>query len=141
MNYNDMIIQTIREDYPDTQAIYLAGSWGTADELPESDVIVAALLPPVKAKDLRLRDLSKTKAKLADLLHKQVELLNLRRISTVFQKEVIMADRRIYTGDETSAEVYEMLTLSFYKKLKEEWPEMLVEELRSSGIDKPDVKS
>jgi predicted nucleotidyltransferase len=123
----DELIQTILSDYPDTQAIYLFGSWGTEDEWPSSDVDIALLLPPERAKMLGMAELIKTQVKLSSLLHKDVDLLNLRQVSTVFQKEVIMAERRIYTADEYAAEEFEMLTLSFYQKLNEERAEILAE--------------
>ena len=40
------LIPIILESYPNTQAIYLFGSWGTEDEWPSSDVDIAVLLPP-----------------------------------------------------------------------------------------------
>jgi predicted nucleotidyltransferase len=121
------IVQMICEDYPDVQAVYLFGSWGTEDEWPSSDVDIAMLLPPDKAKTLDLFALIGTQSKLETLLHKPVDLLNLRQVSTVFQKEVIMADRRVYTGDEYAAEEFEMLTISYYQKLNEERAEILDE--------------
>ncbi len=131
MEAHDVIVQTIVARHPDVQAIYLFGSWGTKDEWPDSDVDIAMLLPPDKAKTLGALDLVKTQSELASLLHKPVDLLNLRQISTVFQKEVVMADRRIFTANEYAAEEFEMLTLSFYQKLNEERAEILSEGLRS----------
>jgi uncharacterized protein len=49
-----------------------------------------------------------------------VDLINLRQVSTVLQKEVIAADRRIYLADEYAAAEFEMLTLSYYQKLNKE---------------------
>jgi len=57
---------------------------------------------------------------LEDLVERKTDILNLRKVSTVFQKEVIMANRRIYCADLYAAEEFEMLTLSFYQKLNEE---------------------
>jgi predicted nucleotidyltransferase len=131
MEPQDAIIRTIQTHHPDIQAVYLFGSWGTEDEWPDSDVDIAMLLPPVTAKTLNVLDLIKTQTALSSLLHKPVDLLNLRQISTVFQKEVVMADRRIFTTDEYAAEEFEMLTLSFYQKLNEERAEILSEGLRS----------
>lgn len=131
MESGDTIVRIIQTHHPDVQAIYLFGSWGTEDEWPDSDVDIAMLLPPDKAKTLGALDLVKTQAELASLLHKPVDLLNLRQISTVFQKEVVMADRRIFTVNEYAAEEFEMLTLSFYQKLNEERAEILSEGLRS----------
>ncbi len=131
MNPHEVIAQTILLHHPDVQAIFLFGSWGTEDEWPDSDVDIAMLLPPETAKNLGVMDLIKTQTELSSQLHKPVDLLNLRRVSTVFQKEVVMADRRIYTADEYAAEEFEMLTLSFYQKLNEERAGVLAEGLRS----------
>lgn len=127
----DLLVGVIRAAFPDVQAIYLFGSWGTADEWPDSDIDIAVLLPPETAKTLGTLELVDTQNKLSSLLRKPVDLLNLRRISAVFQKEVVMAERRIYTADEYAAEEFEMLTLSFYQKLNEERAEVLAEGLRS----------
>lgn len=125
------IVAVITRHYPGVQAIYLFGSYGTEDEWPDSDADIALLLPPEVAKTLGVFDLIKTQTELSSLLHKSVDLLNLRQVSTVFQKEVVMADRRIYTANEYAAEEFEMLTLSFYQKLNEERAEVLSEGLRS----------
>ncbi len=119
------IIDTITRRHPGVQAIYLFGSWGTADEWPNSDVDIAMLLPARTAKTLRLPDLIETQAALAALLHKSVDLLNLRRVSTVFQKEVVVAERRIFTADAGAAEEFEMLVFSFYQKLNQERRDIL----------------
>ncbi len=52
-------------------------------------------------------------------------------ISTVFQKEIVMADRRIYCADEYAAEEFEMLTISKYQKLNEERAGIISEALKS----------
>ena len=48
MNKQEAIIQTVLEHYPDTQAIYLFGSYAAEQEWPESDVDIAVLLPRKK---------------------------------------------------------------------------------------------
>jgi len=131
MTRQEEIISAILTDHPDTQAIYLFGSWGTDDEWPTSDVDIAILLPPEKARREKLLAISPLRSKLAKLLRKEVDLLNLRQVSTVFQKEIIMADRRIYCADEYAADEFEMLTISFYQKLNEERAGILEEGLRS----------
>lgn len=127
----ETIIQAVLKSHPDTQAIYLFGSYGTQDEWPDSDVDIAILLPPVEAKKAGSFAISGLRFELEHLLKKTVDLINLRRVSTVFQKEITFADRRIYTGNEYAAEEFEMLTLSFYQKLNEERAEALAEGLRS----------
>lgn len=123
----EQLIETVLADYPDTQAIYLFGSWGTEDEWPTSDLDIAVLLPPEQAKAVDFWAWIDLTMRLGATVHKEVDLLNVRQVSTVFQKEVVMADRRIYTGDEYAADEFEMLTLSFYQKLNQERAEILAE--------------
>ncbi|MGH8610590.1 MAG: type VII toxin-antitoxin system MntA family adenylyltransferase antitoxin [Gammaproteobacteria bacterium] len=127
----DATIQTVLSHYPDTQAIYLFGSYGTTDEWPDSDVDIALLLPAGQARVNRMLVMSPLWTELESLLKKPVDLINLRETPTVFQKEIIAADRRIYTGDAYAADEFEMLVLSFYQKLGEERAEILAEGLRS----------
>ncbi|MGH8538768.1 MAG: type VII toxin-antitoxin system MntA family adenylyltransferase antitoxin [Gammaproteobacteria bacterium] len=122
-----VIIQTVLRHYADTQAIYLFGSYGTDNEWPDSDVDIALLLPPKQARAGRLLAMSLLCAELGSLLKKPVDLINLREVSTVFQKEIIAADRRIHTGNAYAADEFEMLVLSFYQKLSEERAEILKE--------------
>jgi len=41
-------------------------------------------------------------------------------MNTIFQKEIIEADERIYCADEYRADEFEMLTISKYQRLNEE---------------------
>ena len=125
------IVRIILEHYPTTQAIYLFGTYGTEFERPDSDVDIALLLPPLDAKQERLMAMSDAFTELARLLRRDVDLINLRQVSTVFQKEIIMAERRIFCADLYASDEFEMLTLSFYQKLNEERAEVLAEGLRS----------
>ncbi|MDX8409203.1 MAG: hypothetical protein R8J84_04055 [Mariprofundales bacterium] len=61
-----------------------------------------------------------------------VDLINIRAVSTVMQKEIIMADRRIYCGDQYAADEFEMLTTSYYQKPNAERAEIL-ENVRATG--------
>ncbi len=131
MTVQDILIQIVLNHYPDTQAIYLFGSWGTADEWPDSDVDMAVLLPPQQAKGVDFLVWNALAVRLGDIVHKSVDLLNLRQVSTVFQKEVVMADRRIFCANEYVADEFEMLTLSYYQKLNAERAGVLAEGLCS----------
>jgi len=131
MSVEDQLTKTVLADYPDTQALYLFGSWGTEDEWPSSDLDMAVLLPPEQAKAVDFWAWIDLTMRLGEIVHKKVDLLNVRQVSTVFQKEVVMADRRIFTSNEFAADEFEMLTLSFYQKLNEERAEVLAEGLRS----------
>lgn len=120
MGVHNKIIQVVTEHYPDVQAIYLFGSFGTEDERPESDVDIALLLSPDESRKVGTLAVSVLCAALESILCRKADLINLRQVPTVLRKEVVAADRRIYTGDEHAAEEFEMLTLSLYQKLNEE---------------------
>jgi len=122
---SDRLIPTILAAYPETQAVYLFGSYDTTDEWPISDVDIAVLLPHALAKQARSMAMSELRVALESVLKKEVDLINLRQASTVFQKEVIMADRRIFCADLYAADEFEMLVLSFYQELNEQRREIL----------------
>ncbi len=124
---NADITAAILGAYPDTQAIYLFGSWGTEDEWPNSDIDIAVLLPPEQAQFVDFWAWLQLSGHLSTIVYKDVDLLNIRQASTVLQKEVVVAERRIYTGDSYAADEFEMLTLSFYQKLNEERADILAE--------------
>jgi len=131
MSEKDDIIRVIL-CYPDVQAVYLFGTYDTEDERPDSDADIAVLLAPQQARAAGLLALSDLRVELEDLMKKRVDLINLRRVPTVLQKEVIAADRRIYHADEYAADEFEMLTLSYYQKLNEERAE-LIEDALATG--------
>ncbi len=131
MNNQDEIIRIILNHYPNTQAIYLFGSHAAGQEWPESDVDIAVLLPSAEAKKIGSLLISDLRFDLETLLGKEVDLINLRRVPTVLQKEVVVADCRIYDGDWFAAEEFEMLTFSYYQKLNEERAEIVSSALSS----------
>lgn len=114
------ITKTVLEFYPNVQGVYLFGSYLTADEWPDSDVDIALLLPPETAKSEPNLAMSECSLALARVLGKDVDLLNARTVSTVFQNEIISKGRLLYCGDQYAVDEFEMLTLSYYQKLNEE---------------------
>ncbi len=125
MSETDPIVHIIVKHHPATQAIYLFGSWGTAAEWPDSDVDIAVLFPPQQAVAAGSLALSDLRFELETSLKRDVDLINLRQVPTVLQKEVIAAGRRVYHADEYAADEFEMLVISYYQKLNEERREIL----------------
>jgi len=125
MSRHDPITPIILRHYPAVQGIYLFGSYGTADEWPDSDVDLALLLPPAQAKAAKSLALSQCRFELEDALGKEVDLLNARQVSTVFQKEIIFGGRLLYCADQYAVDEFEMLVISYYQKLNEERREIL----------------
>ncbi|MBF0308970.1 MAG: nucleotidyltransferase domain-containing protein [Magnetococcales bacterium] len=123
------IVEAVRTFFPRVQAIYRFGSCGTADERPDSDCDLALLLPPGDKTRLAVHPLAE---QLAALLGREVDLVNLRQVDTVFQKEILAAERRIDAGDVQAADSFEMLVLSYYQRLNRERREILAD-FRASG--------
>lgn len=118
------IIQIVLTHYPAAQAIYLFGSYGAGNAWPDSDADIALLLTPEQAKAEPNLLLSQCRFDLEDALSKEVDLLNARQVSTVFQKEII-GGVRIYCADPYAADEFEMLVISYYQKLNQERREIL----------------
>lgn len=125
----DNITKTVLDYYPDTQGIYLFGSYLTGDEWPESDVDIALLLPNAVAKKERNIAMSECSLALANSLNKDVDLLNARAVSTVFQNEIISKGRLLYCADRYAVDEFEMLTMSYYQKLNEERADIIASAL------------
>jgi predicted nucleotidyltransferase len=126
-----IIVRLILTHYPSVQGIYLFGSYDTADQRPDSDVDIALLLPEDEAERAGFLALSDLQAQLSTALSRDVDLLNARLVSTVFQMAIIFG-RLIYCADRYAVDEFEMLTLSYYQKLNEERAEIL-EEFRRTG--------
>ena len=114
------LINVCKDNLPSLEAIYLFGSWGTEYERKGGDVDIALLLPFREAREQGSLYTTTLHQMLERLFSKDVDLINLRCVPTVLQKEVIGADRRIYCADTAAADEFEMLTISFYQKLNEE---------------------
>ncbi|MDD2903898.1 MAG: nucleotidyltransferase domain-containing protein [Syntrophales bacterium] len=119
-----IIIKTILLYYPMVQGIYLFGSHGAGQERADSDLDIALLLPPELAKREKNLILSECRFALEEALHREVDLLNARQVSTVMQKEII-GGRLIHGSDRQAVAEFEMLVLSYYQKLNEERKDIL----------------
>lgn len=107
--------------HPDTQAVYLYGTWGTEYQRRDSDVDVGVLLPVEVARNIDAWEWGRLSVAVACAAKvERADLVNLRDASTLLCKEVIAAERRIFCADQFAADEFEMLTLSFYQKLTAE---------------------
>jgi len=126
---------TIREVvlryYPGAQGIYLFGTYGTEDERPDSDIDIGRLLPIEQARREKNLAWSACRLALEDALTKEVDLLNVREVSTVLQKEIIYQGNLIYAADQYAVDEFEMLVLSYYQKLNEERTGIIEEAVNS----------
>ncbi|ULQ48132.1 nucleotidyltransferase domain-containing protein [Flagellatimonas centrodinii] len=126
------IVDICTAHYPALQAVYLFGSQASALARPDSDTDIALLLPHAQAASLGSLDLYALQTTLEGVLMTPVDLINLRRVSTVFAKEIIAHGVRLAAPDMAAADEFEAMTLSFYQALNRERAAIL-EAFRETG--------
>ena len=122
------IVDAVVAAYPDVQALYRFGSWGTVRQHARSDLDLALLLPLGVARRPgadRWVELNGSVASAART--DRVDLVNLRRAGTVLQAEVLRSGQPVYCGDEDARLAFEVQVLSQYHDLNR-WREPLIEE-------------
>lgn len=105
----------IQRSLPGLIAIYLFGSQATGDAIATSDVDLAVLVRG-KIEPLRLWELA---GELADIVHRPVDLVDLRAASTVMQHQIVSKGRRLWTCAGIDAGIYELFIFSEKMKLDE----------------------
>jgi predicted nucleotidyltransferase len=131
------IIQTVLSVYPETQAIYLFGSYATGDQHAQSDLDLALLLPPESAHRAGSLYGSDLHHQLEALVGTMIDCVNLRLASTVFQHEITSTGCRIFCNNLSACIDYEALVLSLYQKLNEERAEIIAEIYASGRVYAP----
>ena len=121
------IVDTIRTHYPNVQAcLPVRVRPHRATMAGQRRVILRSLLPADEAKRAVNLAMSDLRAALERLLGTEVDLINLRQVSTVFQKEIIMAERRIFLAHLNAAGTgLKCWSSQYYQKLNEERGEIL----------------
>ena len=128
------LVDSLSRHYPDLQAVYVFGTYGTEDERPESDVDIALLLPVQSAQSAGNLALGPCARELCSLFGREVDLINLRRMDTVFQNEIIRTGRVVFERNDGERESFELLTIAKYQKLSEERSGIIEEILRSGRV-------
>jgi predicted nucleotidyltransferase len=128
------LVESLSHHYPDLQAVYVFGTYGTEDERPESDADIALLLPVQSAKRAGNLALGPCAGELCSLLGREIDLINLRRVDTVFQFEIIRTGRIVFEQNDGERESFELLTIAKYQKLSEERSGIIEEILRSGRV-------
>lgn len=122
------LIEELRASVPDLVVAYLFGSVARGDEAPGSDVDIALLAPgpldPLARFDLQER--------LATLLGRDVDLVDLSAASTVMRVQVLADGEVLYDGDRAARERFEAFALADYARLNEE-RRAILDDIRRSG--------
>jgi len=102
------------------ELIYLFGSYAKGKERPDSDLDLAFL----SSKEIDDYQRFLTAQKLASKLNIEVDLIDLKKASTVFKAQIIQG-KLLYAEDEKQQQEFEMLTLKKYARLNEERKEII----------------
>ena len=97
----------LRRQLPDLMAVYLFGSQASGEATASSDADLAVLVPTV----LDPAELWVMAVEVADILGVPVDLLDLRRASTVMQYQIITTGQRLW-ADGVETGVFEAFILS-----------------------------
>ena len=116
MNHEGEIVATLKSAMPDLLALYRFGSHGSAFERNDSDIDLAVLGRRPLEPELVLS----LGQKLASVLGREVELVDLARASTVLQAQVVAYGERLFCADAGYCEPFEDYILSAYAHLNEE---------------------
>lgn len=110
------LIQHINKAVPGLIALYRFGSQTKGTARPESDVDLAVLARnPIPS--VRLFELAQD---LAVQLHRDVDLVDLRAVSTVMRMQVLSTGVCLDAPDEPARREFEMYAYSDYARLNEE---------------------
>ena len=108
----------IQSVLPDAVAAWLYGSAGSGSMNAESDIDIAVLLP---LSDVRKTSwLLRTQAQaLAERWDRKVDLVNFAAVSCVLQKEILKADKPLFSKDDLIVGYAELQALSQYREFNE----------------------
>lgn len=95
---------------PDVWAIYLYGSFARGDEFPGSDLDLAVLLAPRE----EVRNKLDVVAAVCEASGRDVDLVDLRQVGHVLQKEILVDGQPLYIDDADAVLEWEASALSDY---------------------------
>ena len=131
------LVREVRARVPSLQAAYLFGSVVSGDARPDSDIDLALLLPPAESVAIGSLAMSDLRFDLESIAGRPVDLINLRRVSTVFQHRIVATGQPVAVADRRALAEFEMLTMSLYQKLNEERADILADIAATGTVYQP----
>jgi predicted nucleotidyltransferase len=125
----DAARDTVLAAVPDAWAVYVYGSFARGEEWPESDLDIAVLLPPNR----RIRDLLELLSAASDRIHRDVDIVDLRRVGDVLRREVPESGRTLFESDPEKVLAWEASAMSRYARYRDEVRGIL-DDFRRTGI-------
>jgi len=123
------IINTLTTHIDELQAVYIFGSQNDGTAMSKSDVDIA-YLSKKELSNVERWDVSK---KLASLLSKDVDLIELSTTNTILRYQILSKGSRIY-GEGYEVESFETLAYSFYLRFQEERQPIVDEIMKNKSI-------
>lgn len=124
------IVRSLREEVPGLAAVYRFGSSVDGGERRDSDVDIAYLAGPALDS---LRRFS-IQERLALRLHRDVDLVDLGRASTVMRMQVVSHGRLLFDQDPAARGAFEDYVFSAYARLNEERRAILQQIARDGSV-------
>jgi predicted nucleotidyltransferase len=128
LDFNN-ITKAVLDLYPDTEAIYVFGSYADSSYRPDSDVDIAIL-----ANELQPKEMWNLKGDISKKVNKDVDLVSLNSVGMVLQYEILWKGIRIYEKDAESIAMKEMRILSLCNEYLEQTQELAEEIVRSEKV-------
>jgi uncharacterized protein len=107
--------------FPNVWAIYVYGSFARGDDSSASDVDLALLLPAEE----RIVDLLGVVSDVASRVHREVDLVDLRKVSDVLRREVLAEGRILYLSRPDEVLEWEGTAITRYQHYREEIRDLL----------------
>ena len=121
--------ETLISEFPDAWAIYVFGSYSRGEEWPASDLDLAILLPPAH----RIENLLDVMSRLSARIHRDVDIVDLRRAGDVLRRQVLSGGRTLYVSEPNEVLAWEAAAMSRYARHREEIRDIL-EDFRRTGV-------
>jgi predicted nucleotidyltransferase len=115
------LLRGLAETLPEATAIYLFGSTAAGDSNRSSDIDLAVLA----SEPIASERLARAREQLAEIARRDVDLLDLARVPTVMQAQIVSTGRVLRDADPAHRERFETTVYSAYAHLNEERREIL----------------
>jgi predicted nucleotidyltransferase len=125
----DTARDTVLASLPEAWAIYVYGSFAREEDWPDSDLDIAVLLPP----EQRIPDLLQLMGDISTRIHRDVDVVDLRRVGDVLRREVLESGRSLFESDPEKVLAWEASAMSRYAHYREEVRDIL-DDFRRTGI-------
>jgi predicted nucleotidyltransferase len=125
----DTARDTVLATLPEAWAVYVYGSFALGEDWPDSDLDIAVLLPP----EQRIANLLDLMGDISEHVHRDVDVVDLRRVGDVLRREVLENGRTLFESDPEKVLAWEASAMSRYAHYREEVRGIL-DDFRRTGI-------